>query len=174
MLFSSHVFSPPPSTYCEVDSSYKVYTHRIDVLYLLPCNLFVSIHPEEMYYHQLETAIHHGESRCCWITYRWFNIDKGHLRTCPVQRQPEARCGPTHWDTETVCLVKTTRRQFLVRGQFKEPGFCLLSSHCLPVRGWAPKENKSGGSADVYICVSWHTLRALVVKKNILLSLKIN
>lgn len=29
--------------------------------------------------------------------------------------------------------------------------FAMLA-HCLPVRGWAPKENKSGGSADVHIC----------------------
>lgn len=59
-----------------------------------------------------------------------------------------------HWaDTETVRLVTTTWQQLLVRGQFKGPGFCLLCSHCLPVRGRALKENKSGGSPDVHICV---------------------
>lgn len=66
-----------------------------------------------------------------------------------------------HWaDTETVRLATITWRQLLVRGRFKEPGFCLLCSHCLPVRGWAPKENKSSGSPDVYICACVSCLQA--------------
>lgn len=51
-------------------------------------------------------------------------------------------------------LATTTRWQLLVRGQFKEPGFCLLCSRCLPVRGWAPKENrKQGLSRCAHLCM---------------------
>lgn len=97
-----------------------------------------SLHTEEMCFYQLEIVIHHSGARCCGITYRWVNIDK---RLTEDMSCRAAAWGPqwAHWaDTETVRLATTTWRQLLVRGQFKEPGFCLLCSHCLPVRGWAP------------------------------------
>lgn len=66
-----------------------------------------------------------------------------------------------HWaDTETVRLATTTWRRLLGRGRFKEPGFCLLCSHRLPVRGWAPKENTSNGTPDVRICALASHLQA--------------
>ncbi len=120
------------------------------------CNFVISynssLHIEETCCYQLEIVIHHSGVRCCGITYRWVNIDK---RLTEDMSCRAAAWGPqwAHWaDTETVRLATTTWRQLLVRGQFKEPGFCLLCSHCLPVRGWAPKENKGSGSPDVYIC----------------------
>ena len=88
----------------------------------------------------------------------WEDMQMGQYWQRPTEDMScrAAAWGPqwAHWaDTETVRLATTTWRRLLVRGRFKEPGFCLLCSHCLPVRGWAPKENKSSGSPDVCISV---------------------
>lgn len=89
---------------------------------------------------------------CCKVPHRWVNIDQGQMRTFLAQQHPEAHNGPTELTQKQFVWLQQPSRQLLVRGQFKEPCFCLLCSRCLPVRGWAAKENKSSSPPDV--CIS--------------------
>lgn len=92
-------------------------------------------------------------ARCRRVTRRWVNIDKGRLRTRLAERRaPEGHNGPTEPTQKQFVWPQQPDGGLPVRSRFKEPGFCLLCLRCLPVRGWAPKENTSSGSPDVYIC----------------------
>lgn len=121
---------------------------------------------------QIEINISWNGHTSQWQAMLW---DNTHLGQYWQRLTEDTSCRAAAWgpqwahsaDTESARLATTTWRQLLVRGQYKEPRFCLLCSRSLPVRGWAPKENTSGGWPDVCICapVSWNVYDPEKVRK---------